>query len=307
MTSSVTSINTIEREVRIAARPETIFPFLTDATKIVQWLGRRAEVDPHPGGIVRIDYNGFDIMRGSFVEVTPYSRVVFTWGWETLGDGVQPGESTVEFTLTPDGDGTVLHLLHSGLGAAETASHGAGWDYFLAQLAEGATGKPAPVRPPLAAGEELASRLNTLLVQLRWAIEGCSDDHWKAVCAGTGWPVSATAAHAVSHPGLAHFAKAVAAGEPAPQADITLERLAELNATAAESNAALSREQVLGMLKTEGPAAVEVVKAMTDADLAKAAPMAFAGGAAVSVAQILEGPLLGDLAAHLADIRAAAG
>jgi uncharacterized protein YndB with AHSA1/START domain len=305
MTSTIT--NAIEREVRIAARPETVFGFFTDPAKIVQWLGRRAEVEAHPGGLVRIDYNGFDIMRGAFVEITPHSRVVFTWGWETLGDGVQPGQSTVEVTLTPDGDETVLHLLHTGLGAEETASHGAGWDYFLAALAEGASGAAAPVRPPLAAGEELASRLNSLLVELRWAIEGCSDAGWSAVCPGTGWPVSATAAHAVAHTGLAQFAKAIASGQRAPQADFTGERLAELNASSALENAGLSREQVLATLKADGPAAVEVVKAMSDADLTRTQSMVFAGGAALSARQLLEGPLLSDLAGHVTDIRAAAG
>jgi uncharacterized protein YndB with AHSA1/START domain len=305
MTSTIT--NAIEREVRIAARPETVFSFFTDPAKIVQWLGRRAEVDAHPGGLVRIDYNGFDIMRGSFVEITPHSRVVFTWGWETLGDGVQPGQSTVEVTLTPDGDGTILHLLHTGLGAEETASHGAGWDFFLAALAEGASGAAAPVRSPLSDGEELASRLNSLLVELRWAIEGCSDARWSAVCPGAGWPVSATAAHAVAHTGLAHFAKAVVEGQRAPQADFTAERLAELNASSARENAGLSRAQVLATLKTDGPAAVELLKTLTAADLAKTQSMVFAGGAALSARQLIEGPLVGDLAAHLTDIRAGAG
>src|SRR5512135_861972 len=99
MTSTITDTNAIEREVRIAARPETVYAFFTDPAKIVQWLGRRAEIEAHAGGLVRIDYNGFDIMRGAFVELVPYSRVVFTWGWETLGDEVQPGQSTVTVTL----------------------------------------------------------------------------------------------------------------------------------------------------------------------------------------------------------------
>jgi uncharacterized protein YndB with AHSA1/START domain len=306
MTSTITSLNAIEREVRIAATPETIFGFFTDPDKIVEWLGRRAEVKAEPGGIFRIDYNGFDIMRGSFVEVVPHSRVVFTWGWETLNDGTQPGASTVEITLTPDGDGTILHLLHTGLSALDADLHAQGWDSLLPELAKWAQGEAAPpVRTPLSAGEEFASRLNSLLVELRWAIEGCSEAGWKATCPGSGWSVGVTAAHAASHGGLAHFAKAVAAGQRAPQADYTLDRLAEQNATAAREHAAMTPERVLSTLKSDGPVAVEVVKALSDADLAKTQSMVFAGGAELSARQLLEGPMLSDLAAHLADIRAA--
>ena len=41
----------VEREVRIAARPEIVFEFLVDPEKQVLWMGRRAELDARPGGI----------------------------------------------------------------------------------------------------------------------------------------------------------------------------------------------------------------------------------------------------------------
>ena len=68
----------VEREVRIAARPETIFPFLVEPEKMMRWKGISAELDPRPGGIYRVDVTGRDIPRGEYVEVTPHSRVVFT-------------------------------------------------------------------------------------------------------------------------------------------------------------------------------------------------------------------------------------
>ena len=40
----------VEREVRIAARPETVFDFFIDPEKMRQWKGR-AELDPQPGGV----------------------------------------------------------------------------------------------------------------------------------------------------------------------------------------------------------------------------------------------------------------
>src|SRR5690349_14190218 len=100
----------ITQEIRIAAHPETVFAFLTDPEKILRWKGKTAEVDPRPGGIYRVDITGRDVARGEYVEVVPHRRVVFTWGWEGAGNPVPPGSSTVEITLMPDGDGTILRL-----------------------------------------------------------------------------------------------------------------------------------------------------------------------------------------------------
>ncbi|MCX8213792.1 MAG: SRPBCC domain-containing protein, partial [SAR202 cluster bacterium] len=45
----------VEREVRVSASPETIFPFLIDPEKIVRWKGTEAMLDPRPGGIYRVN------------------------------------------------------------------------------------------------------------------------------------------------------------------------------------------------------------------------------------------------------------
>lgn len=77
----------------------------------------------------------------------PYSRVVFTFGWEGEGNSPEPGKSTVEIVLTPDGEGTPLRLRHHGLSAEERPLHGQGWDQFvprLAAVAEGREPQPAP-------------------------------------------------------------------------------------------------------------------------------------------------------------------
>lgn len=126
----------IERELRIGARPETVFAFWTDPTKMAQWMGRDVRLDPRPGGEFRIDYNGSDIAAGTFMELEPPTRIVLTWGWEMPGDPTPTGASTVEVTLVPDGDGTILRLRHSGLAADAVTGHAEGWDQFLPSLAE---------------------------------------------------------------------------------------------------------------------------------------------------------------------------
>lgn len=131
----------LERDIQIAARPETIFAFFTDPAKMLRWMGRDVILDARPCGICRIDMNGHDIARGEFVEITPYTRVVFTFGWEGEGATPPPGGSTVEISLIPNDEGTLVRLRHIGLDAAERNSHGEGWDFFLPRLVVAAEGR----------------------------------------------------------------------------------------------------------------------------------------------------------------------
>jgi uncharacterized protein YndB with AHSA1/START domain len=148
-------VEVVEREVRIAARPETVFGFFTDPVRMLRWKGIEAELDPRPGGTYRVQINAQAIVRGQFVAVEPHRRVVFTWGWEGEGQPVPPGSSTVEVTLTPDGDETILRLTHRGLPAELRDVHGHGWDHFLSRLATAAAGgDPGP--DPMASAENMA-------------------------------------------------------------------------------------------------------------------------------------------------------
>jgi uncharacterized protein YndB with AHSA1/START domain len=128
----------IEREVRIAARPETVFAFFTDPALMVRWKGVQATLEPVAGGVYRVVMNDRDTVLGEFVEVDPPRRVVFTWGFEGDGAAVAAGTTTVEVTLEPDGDGTLLRLVHRDLPAPARPAHAEGWDYHLGRLREAA-------------------------------------------------------------------------------------------------------------------------------------------------------------------------
>jgi uncharacterized protein YndB with AHSA1/START domain len=132
----------VVREVRIDASPETVFGFFTEPEKLTRWLCDEATVDPRPGGVNHQTHpgggrhdNGPYYMRGEFVEVTPPSRVVFTFGFENPELETPPGSTTVEVTLEPDGDGTWLRLVHRGVRASERADTDAGWTGLLDRLA----------------------------------------------------------------------------------------------------------------------------------------------------------------------------
>lgn len=307
MTQAPTTASAIERELQIAAPPETVWRYFTEPERMVQWMGRSAEAQAMPGGDLRVDYNGFDRMRGTFLELVPHSRIVFSWGWETLGDQTPPGASRVEVTLTPHAGGTKLRLVHSGLEAHEAESHAQGWDLFLPFLAGAAESGAAaqPPREPLTASEELASKLNATLCELRYLLEGIDERSWSRRCPGTGWTVGGNAAHAVGHLALAHFAAQTAGGERGQLADFTADGLNAFNESMRPENEAAERPAVLSRLRSEGQDAVEAVKAILPEALARGQKMAFAGGAELSAAAILQGPLLTDVTAHIADIRAA--
>jgi uncharacterized protein YndB with AHSA1/START domain len=137
----------VEREVRINAKPETVFAFFTDPVKMIKWKGVDAALDARPGGIYRVNVTGAAVVTGEYVEVTPYTRIVFTWGWEGDGHPVPPGSTTVEVTLTPDGDGTVLRLRHSGLTGESMLQHTEGWEHYLPRLVIAAAGGDAGPDP----------------------------------------------------------------------------------------------------------------------------------------------------------------
>lgn len=130
-----------EVEIRIAASPETVFDFFTDPDKMIQWMGRSAELDPRAGGTLRCDINGRDVARGEYVEIDRPNRIVFTWGWEGEEPTVAPGGSTVEVLLARDGQGTQLRLVHSDLPSAESAEHHSqGWRHYAERLTVVAAG-----------------------------------------------------------------------------------------------------------------------------------------------------------------------
>ena len=133
----------IRREMQIAAPPATVFAFLTDPEKILNWIGAEATTEPHPGGLYLVKGVGprASVVRGAFQEVVPVHRLAYSFGWEG-GQEVPPGSSLVEIDLIERNGGTLLRFIHSGLpNAAQCAAHEKGWAHYLGRLAMAAAGR----------------------------------------------------------------------------------------------------------------------------------------------------------------------
>jgi uncharacterized protein YndB with AHSA1/START domain len=146
---AVTESISVEREIAIAASPETIWELLTQEDEAVKWMGQSASFDLRPGGTYRVEVIPGNTARGEFVEIDAPRRLVYTWGWEPGSQStVAAGSSTIEFELTPHEGGTLLRFRHFDLPSTDAAeSHGHGWDHYLGRLTRLASGDD-PGRDP---------------------------------------------------------------------------------------------------------------------------------------------------------------
>src|SRR5215510_13815764 len=129
----------VRLEIRIDASPETVFALLTEPARMRTWLAELVEAESRPGGMFRISGPAGVAIEGTYLEVIPHRKVVFTWGGV---EGLKPGQSTVEFLLEPDGAGTLVFLRHYGLPGRTVGSHRQGWiKTGLAKLKDAAEGR----------------------------------------------------------------------------------------------------------------------------------------------------------------------
>jgi uncharacterized protein YndB with AHSA1/START domain len=150
---------TAEVSVRLAATPDVVFGFFTDPVRYVRWMGSEAALDARPGGTYEVRMQDGFRAAGTFTDVAPPRRLVFTWGFadeeaasHTLNPagpavgGMPAGSTRVTVTLDPVDGGTLLILRHDRLPTAELVSgHQVAWETYLGRLAVvAAGGDPGP-------------------------------------------------------------------------------------------------------------------------------------------------------------------
>jgi uncharacterized protein YndB with AHSA1/START domain len=133
----VTGSDAIEIVRRLDAPVEEVFRWWTDPERIREWMSPvgtvEADVDLRIGGTIRIVMRGDGLEiehHGTYMEIEPPRRLVFTWTSQFTGQ--HPSLVTVE--LKPDGGATRLRLIHRQLPEAATASHRGGWGAMLDRL-----------------------------------------------------------------------------------------------------------------------------------------------------------------------------
>ncbi|MFF0346044.1 SRPBCC domain-containing protein [Kribbella sp. NPDC004875] len=108
-------MDSVEREVYVEARPEVVWSAVTQPDVFAQWYAfGGAEIDLRPGGRLVTRWDEHGEFRGFVEKVEPGRRFAYR---SAVEPGVEPapGNSTVvEFTLTPEAEGTRLLVVESG-------------------------------------------------------------------------------------------------------------------------------------------------------------------------------------------------
>jgi uncharacterized protein YndB with AHSA1/START domain len=114
----------IERETLIAAPVERVWAVLTEAEHIGSWFAENgAEIDLRPGGALVMRWNEWPTTRARIEAVEPPRRFAYRWtAHHAAAEEPKEGNSTlVEFTLTPEGDGTRLRVVERGFASLAIA------------------------------------------------------------------------------------------------------------------------------------------------------------------------------------------
>jgi len=151
--------------------------------------------------------------------------------------------------------------------------------------------------------EELAERFTNFNDEIIAFVEGCTDEAWRRVCKGEEWPVAVVARHvAATHYGVLDLAKLIVGGKPLPQ--MTIDAINEMNAQHAQEHADCSKDEVLSILRNQGPSVAAFVAGLSDADLDRTAYLALTGGD-MSAEQFIKAVILQSGGEHLASMKAA--
>lgn len=132
---------TIQR--RLNATPERVYAAWTTPQMIARWFGPaqvetetvQATMDVRVGGGYRVRFKTDDgeqhEVGGIYKEVVPNEKLVFSWAWHTTPER----ESQVTVTIKPEGNHTLLTLLHEQLfDEAAKTGHTRGWTGSMDKL-----------------------------------------------------------------------------------------------------------------------------------------------------------------------------
>jgi len=134
---------TLRLERTFAAPREKVYAAWTTPEALTRWFGPSDDYtivvdpfEPRPGGRYRIEmrHKGGAVhpITGVYQQLTPPSKLVFTWKWE---DAPERGDTLVTVELFEDGTGTRLVLTHERFPDVPVReAHDKGWTASLDRL-----------------------------------------------------------------------------------------------------------------------------------------------------------------------------
>jgi len=134
-----TTTVTVSRTV--PAPPGRVFEAWTDVDRLATWwwpqlAGTTYDVDARRGGRFRIQSPAIGAtVTGTYTEVDPPRRLVFTWVWQDEGEPAS-GEDTVVVTFVPDGAGTAVTVEHTSAEHVPEGGAEQGWNDVMDRLVQ---------------------------------------------------------------------------------------------------------------------------------------------------------------------------
>jgi len=155
-----------------------------------------------------------------------------------------------------------------------------------------------------AKSEALARQLEGKVQEAMATLDKLSDADWKRVTEAEKWSVGVTAHHlaGVLEP-ISKMVKAVVAGQ---SLEFTNDMIDERNARHAKDYANCTKEETIARLKKGSAVAAEVIRGLSDDQLAKSG-IVVAGAPPMTVEQLITGGLLGHIDGHFGSIRKTVG
>ena len=141
--------------------------------------------------------------------------------------------------------------------------------------------------------ESLANQFEQAVNDFAQAIEKCPDDKWHAVHGDEGYTVAALAQHVSGQfPLEMEYITAAAEGKPLP--GYTWDDINNKNDTRAAANSKASKADVLKELRDGVASVASYLRGLSDEQFDNAGNLALAGGASVTLEQMVMGGVLID-------------
>jgi len=152
---------------------------------------------------------------------------------------------------------------------------------------------------------DLMSRYELALEAVLATVEPLPAAAQRRRCPEEQCSAAALAGHiAAVHEAVAGWVNVILAGDPLPP--LTMADIDRTNADQAMRNDGLSKDEALARLRASGATMIEVLRGLSENDLARSAPFTLVGGE-ISVQTLVEQAVIAHTEQHLASLRAAVG